>query len=64
MKAFIYTIINTEPWAITDTKIIVIATSKATAKTKLKKEGYDVEKLSDLIELGEGIHIIQEPSTM
>ena len=64
MKTFRYTITNTDPWAITDTEIIVIASSRATAKTQLKKGGYDVEKTSQLIELGEGIHIIQEQSTM
>jgi hypothetical protein len=59
MKAFKYTVMNTDKWRLTDTEIVVIATSKATAKTKLKKEGYDIKNTSELIELVEGVHIIQ-----
>lgn len=63
MRAFKFTIKNTDPWAITDTEIVVIASSKTTAKTQLKKKGYDIEKTSELIELVEGVHIIQEATT-
>lgn len=60
MKTFKYTIKNTDKWRLTDTEIVVVASSKTTAKTKLKKEGYDIEKTSELIELVEGVHIIQD----
>lgn len=60
MKTFKYTVKNTDKWRLTDTEIVVVASSKTTAKTKLKKEGYDIEKTSELIELVEGVHIIQD----
>jgi len=59
MKTFHYTIKNTDPWAITDTEIIVIAINKVSAKKLLKEAGHNDVKTSDLIELKTGVHTIQ-----
>jgi hypothetical protein len=60
MRTFRFTIDNPDKWAITDTEIVVIAEDKPSAKKLLTKAGYTVDKTSELIELVEGIHIIQE----
>lgn len=60
MKTFHYTIKNYDIWAITDNEIIIVAENIDIAFDKLvnyyKKEVFDKELL---IELEEGVHIVQ-----
>lgn len=63
LRIFKYTLKNTDVWAITDHIMVVVANSKIQAKQMLNKSGYDVKKTSELIELKQGIHFIQQAIT-
>lgn len=60
LKTYKYTVKNTDDWAITDNIMVVVAESKMKAKQLLNKSGYNVKKTSEIIELKEGLHFIQE----
>lgn len=63
MKTFKFTVINSDRWAITNKEIIVVAANKLAATEKLIQSGYEINNDSELIELDEGVHIIQEDIT-
>jgi hypothetical protein len=63
MGTYQFTIKNNDTWAITNTEIVVVADNKVAAKIMLKKEGYYIEKTSELTELETGVHIVQNKCT-
>jgi hypothetical protein len=64
MRTFRFTIKNTDPWALTNKEIIVVAEDKPAAKQLLKEAKYEIQKTSDLVEIKTGVHVIQEETTM
>ena len=63
MRTFHFTVTNTDAWAITNREIIVVAEDKVAAKKALKLAGYDNLKTSALVELKDGVHVIQTETT-
>ena len=63
LRTFKYTIENKDEWRITDYILVIVAQSKTHAKILLTKNGYNIQKTSEIVELKEGIHMIQEMIT-